>query len=153
MLNLLGVISNFVTLILDSFNRSNGSLGNTDTGQTWNATKGTWSISSNKATSSDSASNYSLATVDLGTTNLSVSADITDGGPGVAFWVSSANSWWASSVNYRTTSYSYTGCGGGAVSVTPGTGCQCGSYSCSYTKYCYRTVITGYTYTCPSGCF
>lgn len=152
MLNLLGVISNFVSSIVDSFNRSNGSLGTTNTGQTWNSTKGTWSISSNKATSLDSATNYSLATVNLGTTNLSLSSDVTDGGIGLTFWVTDANNWFASSANYRTSSYSYSGCGGGSVSVTPGTGCNCGSYSCTYTKYCYRTVITGYTYTCPEGC-
>jgi hypothetical protein len=101
-----GLMSNALRLITDNFNRTNGSLGTTNTGQTWSATRGTWSISSNQATSSDSANNYPMATVEIGVQNVDVSADINGGGPGVAFWVTDANSWWASSANYSSSSYS-----------------------------------------------
>ncbi len=150
-----GLMSNALKIITDSFNRSNGSLGTTDTGQSWSATRGTWSISSNQATSPDSASTYPMATVDIGAQNVVVSADITDGGPGVAFWVTDANSWWASSANYRTSSYSYSCCGGSTGASNVG----CGSttvYTCgaSYTQPsptgCPGQTTT--TYTCPSGC-
>lgn len=153
-----GMMANAKRIITDSFNRANGSLGTTSSGYLWSVLRGTWSISSNQATSSDSGSTYALATVDVGAQNVIVSADIADGGPGVAFWVTDANSWWASSVNYRTTttSYTYSGCCGGSISVTPGSSCTCGSYSCTYVKSCYRSVVTGYTnsYSCSgSGIF
>ena len=99
-------------LITDNFNRANGPLGNTDTGQTWQATRGTWSIVSNQANSSDAGSTYPLASVNIQSQDVVVSASINGGGPGVSFWLTDANSWWASSVNYRTTSYSFSCCGG-----------------------------------------
>lgn len=150
-----GMMANAKRIITDTFNRANGSLGTSSSGHPWSVLRGTWSISSNQATSSDSGSTYPLATVDIGAQNVIVSADITDGGPGVAFWVTDANSWWASAVNYRTTttSYTYEGCCGGSVSVSPGSSCTCGSYSCTYTRSCYQSVVIGYTYTCPGGCF
>jgi len=136
-----GLMSNALKIITDSFNRSNGSLGTTDTGQSWNATRGTWSISSNQATSSDSASTYPMATVDISAQNVTVSADITDGGPGIAFWVTDANSWWASSANYRTSSYSYSCCGGSTGASNVGCG--------STTVY---TCGASYTQSSPTGC-
>lgn len=93
--------SNAKRIITDTFNRADGSLGTTSSGHLWSVLRGTWSTSSNKATSSTSGSSYPLASVDIGSQNVVVSADITDGGPGLAFWVTDANSWWASSVNYR----------------------------------------------------
>lgn len=140
-----GFIANALKTITDNFDRSNGSLGTSTTGDTWNATRGTWSISSNQATSSDSGSNYPMATIDIGAQNVSVSADITNGGPGVAFWVTDANSWWASSANYNSSSYS----------------CNCSTYCSSYTCACGNgkadtmNCCCSYTttYVCPSGCF
>jgi len=117
-----GMMANAKRIITDTFNRANGSIGTSSSGYPWSVLSGTWSISSDKATSSDSGSTYPLATVDIGAQNVVVSADITDGGPGVAFWVTDANSWWASSVNYRTTSFSFTCCGG----ATGGTNVGCG---------------------------
>lgn len=99
-----GMMANAKRIITDTFNRANGSLGTSSSGYLWSALRGTWSISSNQATSSDAGNTYPLATVDVGAQNVIVSADITDGGPGVAFWVTDANSWWASAVNYSTSS-------------------------------------------------
>lgn len=148
-----GMMANAKRIITDTFNRANGSLGTSSSGHPWSVLRGTWSISSNKAASSDSGNTYALATVDIGAQNIVVSADIADGGPGVAFWVTDANSWWASSVNYRNSSYSYTysGCCGGSVNVSVGSSCTCGSYSCSVYLACYDEYVSGYS--CPSGCF
>jgi hypothetical protein len=96
-----GMMANAKRIISDTFTRADGSLGTSSSGHLWSVLRGTWSISSNKATSSDAGSSYALATVDIGAQNVNVSADITDGGPGLAFWVTDANSWWASSVNYK----------------------------------------------------
>ena len=120
-------------LITDNFNRANGPLGNTNTGQAWEAINGTWAIVSNQASSSDAGSTYPVAAVNLQSYDGIVSANITDGGPGVVFWLTSANSWWASSVNYRSTS-EFTG------TTQSGGGYYANGFS-----------ISGYT--CPSGCF
>lgn len=119
-----GMMANAKRIITDTFNRANGSLGTTSSGHPWSVLRGTWSISSSQATSSTAGSSYPLASVDLGAQNIIVSADITDGGPGVAFWVTDANSWWASSVNYRTTS----GCTGAGGNSSSGGG-DCGTYT------------------------
>lgn len=154
-----GFMSNALRLITDNFNRANGSLGTTNTGQSWSATRGTWSISSNQATSSDSASTYPMATVDINAQNVIVSADITNGGPGVAFWVTDANSWWASSVDYNststTTSYTYPGCCGGQVNDVPSNTVCCGggspSLSAPITYYYGQSTSTSTICVCNEG--
>jgi len=119
-----GMMANAKRIITDTFNRSDGSLGTSSSGHLWSVLRGTWAISSSKATSSTAGSSYPLASVDVEAKNVIVSADITDGGPGVAFWITDANSWWASSVNYRTTS----GCTGSGGNASSGGG-DCGSYT------------------------
>lgn len=153
-----GMMANAKRIITDTFNRANGSLGTSSSGYLWSVLRGTWLISSNQATSSDSGSTYPLATVDIGAQNVIVSADITDGGPGVAFWVTDANSWWASSANYRTSSYSYSCCGGSTGPTNVGCGSTTTSGSCgsSYTQPsptgCAGQTITTTTYNNRSGC-
>lgn len=151
MLNLLGIISSVAGKIIDSFNRTNtaSTLGNTDTGNTWSILTGTWKINNNKAESTSNASDYALAKVDLGSYNASVSTDVTAGGVGPAVWISDANSWWASSVNYRSvfTDTSYISCSGGPTSgkcQQPGCGVE------SSTQNCY--LVAGNTYSSTSGC-
>ena len=147
-----GMMANAKRIITDTFSRSDGSLGTSSSGHLWSVLRGTWAISSSKATSSTAASSYPLASVDVGAKNVIVSADITDGGPGVAFWVTDANSWWASSVNYRTTS----GCTGAGGNASSGGG-DCGSYtSPTYAPTTCNTslpgtpTIGGYTGNCGS---
>lgn len=148
-----GMMANVKKIITDTFNRTNGSLGTSSSGYLWSVLRGTWSISSNQATSSDSGSTYPLATVDIGAQNVIVSADITDGGLGVAFWVTDANSWWASSANYRTSSYSYSCCGGSTGPTNVGCGSTTTSGSCgsSYTQPS-PTGCAGQTVSVPNGC-
>ena len=119
-----GMMANAKRIITDTFSRSDGSLGTSSSGHLWSVLRGTWAISSSKATSATAGSSYPLASVDVEAKNVIVSADITDGGPGVAFWITDANSWWASSVNYRTTS----GCTGAGGNSSSGGG-DCGSYT------------------------
>lgn len=151
-----GLLSALVIKIQDSFNRTNNasSLGTTDTGQVWTNTRGTWGISGSLASTSDAGSTYPLASVLVGKTNNTVSANITNGGPGVAFWVTDANSWWASSVDYNSistttnTPYSYCTAGYSAYQNP----CPCGSVVYTSTPIFY-TVITSTTttYSCPGG--
>jgi len=147
-----GMMANAKRIITDTFNRSDGSLGTSSSGYLWSVLRGTWSISSNQATSSDSGSTYPLATLDVGAQNVIVSADITNGGPGVAFWVTDANSWWASSVNYASTSCNCQTCGGDCASYNS---CQSCTYcACALYYSCQNAACgTSTVYTCPSGCY
>lgn len=132
-----GLLARIKKLITDNFTRANGSLGTSTTGDVWSTLKGTWSISSNNATSSDSASTYPLAVVDVQSQDMIVSADITNGGVGVAFWVTDANSWWASSVEYNLINtaavYGVTCCTCNGPSTTAAggstSGAGCGTYT------------------------
>lgn len=88
----------FASKIQDAFNRVSTAtgLGTADSGQVWGATRGNWRISgSNSAISDDAASNYPLASINLGNTDVKIQTDTT-GGVGPAFWVTDSGSWWAS---------------------------------------------------------
>lgn len=115
----------FLAAITDSFTRttSPGTLGNTDTGNTWSNLRGSWFASSTQAVENATAgSSYPLAVVELGSSNMVVSADITYS-TGVVVWGVDANNWWAvvgTNYNYN---YSYT------------TTCE-SCTTCSQTVYC-----------------
>jgi len=165
MLNILGIITSVLSKITDTFNRSDGSLGTSSSGNLWSILSGTWAISSNQATSSTAASSYPLATVDIGAQNVIVSADITDGGPGIAFWVTDANSWWASSVNYSSSVSStqayYTGstvqtgttsgCFGAGGNSSSGGG-NCGTLVGATSASCSSSLVSAGWGNCPGGC-
>jgi hypothetical protein len=157
MLNILGIITSVLSKITDTFNRTDGSLGTSSSGNLWSILSGTWAISSNQATSSTAGSSYPLATVNIAAQDVIVSADITDGGPGVAFWVTDANSWWASSVNYRSTQTGqayYTGSlvAGGQTGQAYYTGSLVAGGQTGQAYYTGSLVSTQTGFTCPGGC-
>lgn len=151
-----GLLSALVVKIQDTFNRTDNpsSLGTATTGQVWTNTRGTWGISGNAATTANAGNTYPLASVLSGKENNTVSANITNGGPGVAFWVTDANSWWASSVDYNsistTTNTPYSYCTGGySAYQNP---CPCGSVVYTSTPIFYTvTTSSTTTYSCPGG--
>jgi len=148
----------FQGLITDSFSRTtSGSLGTSATGASWTAVRGTWYANGSAAESDDSATNYSIATVNLGSSTNITSASVTPG-MGVAFWVQDSNNWWAA-VLYESTStstYSCTSCypcsvcatctyASGTTNVTDcnicGTYTSCASYGpCASGSPCYGTA-------------
>jgi len=112
----------FAAIIRDTFDRTNAaSLGATSNQiATWTATTGSWSIASNLASTATAASSYPLATVEAvsGLSNVDVRVDIPTGaGPGVAFWVTNTNNWWAA-VTSATSTSTYSCPSGGTVSGT-----------------------------------
>lgn len=72
---------NLPTIITDSFNRSNGNLGNADTGQAWltgGAATTKWVVSSNVAKRASATTSVNdVAYIDCGKSDVIVSADIT----------------------------------------------------------------------------
>jgi hypothetical protein len=82
---------------VDTFIRTNtsGSLGASSDGSLWNATKGTFTVSSNKATAA--TTDYQIATQKMPYPNGDVNLAINDisQGSGAAIWVTDSGNWWA----------------------------------------------------------
>lgn len=100
------VISRLKALVsvVETFNRSNSSsLGKTDSGATWTNIRGSWGISSNTASSSDSASGYPLATLTFSKEDITLTAKGVGPGVGTAFWVTDSDNWWGTYVDTEQT--------------------------------------------------
>ena len=142
----------FASKIEDAFNRAStvSGLGTAVSGQIWTALRGNWRISgSNTAISDDAASTYPIASINFGNPDVKSQVDTT-GGTGVAFWVSSAGSWWASYPRY--TSSTQTFCDQSPVTNTsnPPAGNCCSGVTSSTTSVCDQTQVTN-TSNPPSG--
>lgn len=96
----------YTSSISDNFNRADSaSLGNVpDTDVAWTQTDGSWSILTNKVSTSTSASTYPMIDVEFNTQNVLVGANINATGTsqssgkygaGIAFWIVDATNWWA----------------------------------------------------------
>lgn len=108
----------------------------------WEATRGTWGVTSNKAYAVSAPSSYAVAVVDTKGENASVKSttDNTHAGVGVSFWVTDSNNWWgAHSKKVSTTGTPY---------ICPSGGTLSGS-TCSYTYG--ATAYGSVYYYCPGG--
>jgi hypothetical protein len=134
-----------VTTFVDSFDRATGALGTSSDGiSTWSVQRGNFSISSNMAYSTDT--NDSLATVPMSSSTISnAQANMysDQGGTGLAFWVTDANSWWSIYPSYSSTTTSTTvaTCSGTVYNGfeyqnTPGDACNRSCSSIQVFLYC-----------------
>lgn len=142
----------FASKIQDTFTRaSTGSgLGTSETGQIWTALRGTWRIGgSNNALSDDAASTYPIASINFGNSDVKMQTDTT-GGVGVAFWVSSSGSWWASYPRFTSVVNTY--CDQSQVTnfSNPPSGSCCSGVTTGSTSVCDQTQVTN-TSNPPSG--
>ena len=121
----------FLAAITDSFTRSTsaGNLGNTDTGNTWSILRGAWYVASGYATDNTAGSSYPLAVVELGSSNMVVSADISFNN-GVVVWGVDANNWWAVAQTNYNYNYQYTGVCTSCTTCSETVFC-CGSCPCN----------------------
>jgi hypothetical protein len=118
----------FLAAITDSFTRTTtaGTLGNTDTGNIWSNLRGSWFSNGTQAQESATAgSSYPLAVVELGSSNMIVSADITHA-TGVVVWGVDANNWWAVVGTNNNFNFQYTGTCTSCVACN-----TCSSHTCS----------------------
>lgn len=92
--------------VFDNFDRSDGSLGSTSTGNLpWQVLLGSFAIASNKAVSSPSTATSGLAVVDNLTPNVNLSLDVSPtGGDAIYFRVDDAYNWWRAGIDSVTTS-------------------------------------------------
>lgn len=146
---ILGVIASAIRkLVFDTFTRTtSGGLGSTTSGAPWTAIRGTWFANGSAAQSDGAASDYPIATVDLGN-DVNASASVSPG-CGIAFWVSDSGSWWASTA--ATTGYDcncqtcYNSCYCASCATCSSCGYvqgSCAVYSCSAAGYS-NTVRSG----------
>lgn len=115
----------------DDFNRSNGAINPAEDGGVWEAIKGTFQISSNKA-SSLTDSSHPIAAVTSFTNDVTI--DITGTtGSGAALWVTDSGNWWAVGITQEPQD------------------CNCTEYYNSYTySYYYEYVSSWNTANCTS---
>ena len=151
------IVSAFIPTITDTFNRLvNPGLGTTSSGYTYSSVveqeRSTWSTNGSVASSNGTvlryvspvdpgsfSNSYPLQAIELtGKTNLTASVDIPSGGggPGIAFWVSGAGSFWAiapaySQINSTSSTTTYT-CDGTVIS-TNSTGTSPNCHGCTVT--------------------
>lgn len=152
----------FKASVLDSFNRTtSGNLGTADSGQAWNATQGTWFSNGAQAQSNDSASNYSIATIDTGSASNIQTVGATTNGTGAAQWVTDSGNWFgvATGQEVVNTLYYYTcGCSTCSACATSqtvgpvGAGCGCTGGGTSY-YVCITDTICSYSATYGGGSY
>jgi hypothetical protein len=113
-----------LTLVLETFNRSDQSGLGSVRGQRWRVLRGVWSIVGNKALSSTAAGDNALATLRFTKTDVTISVSGADPGVGAAFWVTDANNWYASVYTQTETCQTCSNCnsfsGGNCAAATPG---------------------------------
>jgi len=151
------LVTAFIPAITDTFNRSvSPGLGTTSSGYLYSSVveqeRSTWSTNGSVASSSGTvlryvspvdpgsfSNSYPLQAIELtGKTNLTASVEIPSGGggPGIAFWVSGAGSFWAIAPAYSqinsTSSVTSTNCNGPAI-TTNSTGTNPNCYDCPVT--------------------
>lgn len=85
--------------VVDLFSRSDSSNLGKISSSPWTNVRGSWGISSGKATSSDSPSSYPVSTLTFSKTDVTVSVDGITPGMGTAFWVTDSGNWWGTYVD------------------------------------------------------
>jgi hypothetical protein len=87
--------------IIETFNRSNISQLSTagSTSAQWSSVRGSWGISSNKASSSTTASSYPISVLTFSSEYVTLGVDGISPGVGTAFWVTDSGNWWGTYVD------------------------------------------------------
>ena len=127
----------------DSFTRSNDANTLKAAGtKNWQNTRGTWGISSNKASTATAAATYPLASIKTGSTYATTKigyGTASKHGWGVAFWLADNANWYGAvtdrtyaQTNYQQANYSCpsggTYCNDGSTGALPGQGCGVGAH-------------------------
>jgi hypothetical protein len=91
------IISSFIKSFKDTFDRANSSsLGTSSSGIPWTLYRNTFQILNNKARAD--SSDYSLAAVQTGSSNVEIGLKGISQGAGTSLWVTDAQNWWSVSI-------------------------------------------------------
>jgi hypothetical protein len=91
------VVASFVKSFKDTFDRAdNSSIGTSSSGVAWTVYRNTFGISNNKAVAG--SSDYSLAAVSTGSSDVEIGLKGIAQGAGASLWVTDAGNWWSVSI-------------------------------------------------------
>jgi hypothetical protein len=91
------VVASFVKSFKDTFDRADSStLGTSSSGIPWTVYRNSFGIASNKA--SANSSDYSLAAVGTGSSDVTIDLKGISQGAGASLWVTDAGNWWSVSI-------------------------------------------------------
>jgi hypothetical protein len=147
MASFLGTIASGVRNIFqDTFNRSNttSSLGIASDGSLWSAIRGTFKITTNRASSTDAASTYPLATVDMPKEAVTINLKGVTQGSTAALWVTNSGNWYGIGIDQAPVQCNCQTCS------TPGN-CNFFFYQCNaygYVCNAYGVVCNSASYPC-----
>ena len=175
--NIIGVIASSLAKalasVLETFNRSNGSLG-TASGTTsptgnWTTVIGSWGIVTNQANTATTPSSYPLATLTFQSASVTLGEDNIGAGAGTAFWVTDSGNWWATYVDgvqscstcyngsnpnyatcYNASNPNYTTCTNSGNAIN-GTCYNSGPYNAYNCGCCGNQCGVGNPYSCVTG--
>ena len=152
--------------IIENFNRSDTSSLNYagTTSAQWTSIRGSWGISTNKGSSSTSASNYPISVLTFSSEYVTLGVDGISPGVGTAFWVTDSGNWWGTYVDGTQTCQTCQNastCASYSTCTNPSSGGNCSSYgtcynasNCSGYGTCYNPSNCASYTTCynPSNC-
>ncbi len=131
----------FTVGAVDTFTRTTTSnLGTSESNIAWASRFGTWTANGSVAVSSNAVSSGTagaLSYVDLLSKDATTSVGIPNAGVGVAFWVTSAGSWWAAHLTSDQTN----------TTVTYPCNCVCNGHNQTTCNTCTNPAFG--TYSCP----
>lgn len=146
----------------DTFNRPDESLERASDGGLWNIVRGTWSVVSNKISTSSLPTSYPIVTSNTETDDVDISIKDISQGTVAALWVSNSGDWWGVGIdreagvncncqtcaNYVTNYYT---CATGSYYCKATNNYSCSGSNCSQTGY---IKVTGscINYTCNANC-
>lgn len=126
-----GFAAQLLRRIADDFARTTvGVLGTSTSNHLWSAIRGVWIANGFAATSAGAGDTYPIAAISFQSDIPQASLNV-NSGTGIGFWVTDANSWWASAYVQQNWSQQY-------------------SYGC--TQYYYDSCKTCSSYTCAGAC-
>jgi hypothetical protein len=143
-MRILGLIASAVQkAISDAFNRTAGSLGITDSGQLWNAVRGTWYTDGSNAKTDGNGTDSPLASIPF---NMDATIKVKNpaGGMGVSWWGVDSGNFWGATTEYHSYTVNHAqGCGPGASLTAVNQADPCMYYCCGTVTYTPMTFGDG----------
>ena len=150
---------------VDSFTRANdGATLKASGTKNWPNIRGTWGISSNRASTATSAASYPLASIKTGTVSatarIGVGATTSAHGWGSAYWLEDSNNWYATYTDrtyYQAGPFTAYHCPTAPFTQNCGNGtcgnpsCTGGNGPCNYYQNCYGFAAGTPTLSCSDG--
>ena len=136
----LGSFASIRKRFADTFNRTDSAseIGRSSDGSLWSIIRGTWGISTNRASTSSAASSYPLATIDMPKENVTIDLLDTANGTGAALWVTDSGNWWGLAISQESVT-TFSTCNGS----------NCNAWTTSFFSSCNAWTTNCNAYSTP----